>query len=435
MSHPTNITQLAAWLRLELEPGIGPVHARALIKVFGDAANVYEADIDALRAMGNERLACQLSQPLSRSREIAIEQTLRWSEQAENHILTPFHPCYPNRLAELEDAPIVLYVRGNLACLSQESLAIVGARQATADGRERAHGFARMLAERGYWIVSGLAHGIDAAAHRGAMSAQAVTGMTIAVMGTGVDIVYPPIHRSLADQIMQCGGALVSSMRLGTPALPVHFPRRNRIVAGLSMGVLVVEAALRSGSLITAREAADMGREVFAIPGSVRSTLSRGPHALIRQGAALVETPDDILAELGHQALASRSHLIRALPDLRSASAGESTQGQLPIDNTDFETDPPAAPSGTPPLTPSAQPPSSPPPTPALEPDSPVWHAIGYDPITEDAVLTRTRMRLADMQTQLLDLLLQGWVEQDATGRFCRSARDHAPRTSSGVST
>ena len=240
MSHPTDIHQLAAWLRLELEPGIGPVHARALIKVFGHASNVYSADMDELRALGSERLASQLAQPLSKLKEMTIEQALRWSEQAENHILTPFHPCYPKRLAELEDAPIVLYVRGNPACLSQESLAIVGARQATADGRERAHGFARMLAERGYCIVSGLAHGIDAAAHRGAMSASREAGMTAAVMGTGVDIVYPLSHRSLADEILKCGGALVSAMRLGTPALPVHFPRRNRIVAGLTMGVLVV---------------------------------------------------------------------------------------------------------------------------------------------------------------------------------------------------
>lgn len=435
MSHPSDIRQLAAWLRLELEPGIGPVHARALIKVFGHALNVYEADMEELRALGSETLASQLSQPLSKSKEMAIAQALRWSEQAENHILTPCHPCYPKRLAELEDAPIVLYARGNLASLSQDSLAIVGARQATADGRERALCFARMLAERGYCIVSGLAHGIDAAAHRGAMSAQGATGMTVAVMGTGVDIVYPPIHRSLADQIMQCGGALVSSMRLGTPALPVHFPRRNRIVAGLSMGVLVVEAALRSGSLITAREAADMGREVFAIPGSIRSALSRGPHALIRQGAVLVETAEDILEELGYQALASCSHLTREQSDLRVAPMGDCMQGQLPIDDTD----PPAATSGTPPPKPTPKPTPKPPPNPssakALEPDSPVWHAIGYDPITEDAVLKRTRMRLADMQTQLLDLLLQGWVEQDATGRFCRSARDLAPRTSSGVST
>lgn len=427
MSHPTDIRQLAAWLRLELEPGIGPVHARTLTKIFGHAANLYEADFDELRAQGSERLASQLSQPLSKSKEVAIEQALRWSEQAENHILTPFHPCYPKNLAELEDAPIVLYARGNLASLSQDSLAIVGARQATADGRERATRFARMLAERGYCIVSGLAHGIDAAAHRGAMSVQGDTGMTAAVMGTGVDIVYPSSHRSLADDILKCGGALVSAMRLGTPALPVNFPRRNRIVAGLTMGVLVVEAALRSGSLITAREAADMGREVFAIPGSIRSALSRGPHALIRQGAMLVETADDILEELEHHALASRSHLRRAQPDLRVLPLRASVQGQLSIDDTDIETDPPAAPA--------AKPPSSSPPGPALEPDSPVWHAIGYDPVTEDAVLKRTRMGLADMQTQLLDLMVQGWVEQDATGRFCRSARDHAPRTSPGVST
>ena len=429
MSHLNDFRRIAAWLRLELEPGIGPIHARYLIKAFGDAPNIYEASYDALRIQGSEKLASQLTQPLSKAKAAAIEQALRWSEQAENHILTPCHPLYPERLAKLDDAPIVLYARGNLACLKKDSLAIVGARQATADGRDRAFCFARLLAERGYCIVSGLAHGIDAAAHRGALSAQDETGTTVAVMGTGVDIVYPPSHRTLADEILKRSGTLISAMRLGTPALPVHFPRRNRIVAGVAKGVLVVEAALRSGSLITAREAADMGREVFAIPGSIRSTLSRGPHALIRQGAVLVESTDDILIELGQ--MPHPVSLTRAQTPLATPLEYDShpNQGVLPIPNAESWLGRSSPPNAKP------ESPSRGRDLPQMEPDSSVWHAIGYDPVTEDTVLRRTRMSLPEMQIQLLDLLVEGWVEKDATGRFCRSGRTRAIETSKGVTT
>ena len=420
MSHLTDFRQLAAWLRLELEQGIGPVHARSLIKTFGDASDIYEASYDALRIQVSEKLARQLTRPLSKSTAGALEHALRWSEQAGNHILTPCHPNYPERLAQLEDAPVVLYVRGNLACLNKDSLAIVGARQATADGRDRAHCFARLLAERGYCIVSGLAYGIDAAAHRGALVAEDKTGTTLAVMGTGVDMVYPTTHRALADEILRHDGALVSAMRLGTPALPVHFPRRNRIVAGLAKGVLVVEAALRSGSLITAREAADLGREVFAMPGSIRSPLSHGPHALIRQGAVLVETVDDIVQELDqtqHRISFPNDQMGQVTP-ARSGSSQQ--QGVLPIMDAAPEPRQDKAPSTESDLDPSDAVMN------AMEPDSPVWHAIGYDPVTEDTVLRRTRMSLPQMQTQLLDLLVQGRVEMDATGRFCRSGRNRA---------
>lgn len=429
MSHLPDLRQLAAWLRLELEPGIGPIHARSLIKIFGDAPDLYKASHDELRSRGSEKLASQISQPLSMAKKRAIEHALRWQDQPGNHILTPGHPCYPKKLAQLDDAPIVLYVRGNLACLNKEALAIVGARQATADGKERAMCFARLLANRGYCVVSGLAHGIDAAAHRGALSAQDGTGSTIAVMGTGVDIVYPPSHHGLADEILNRGGALISAMRLNTPALPVHFPRRNRIVAGLSAGVLVVEAALRSGSLITAREAADMGREVFAIPGSIRSALSRGPHALIRQGAVLVETADDILEELGQMVhpTSFTDHQVEQITPAQPCLPP--SQGVLPI----LDAQSWSRPSHTSPT--RSESPSRSISPPAIKPDSPVWHAIGYDPVTEDTVLRRTRMSLADMQTQLLDLLVQGWVEKDATGRIFRSDRALVNGTSKGVET
>lgn len=415
MSNLSDSRHLASWLRLELEPGIGPIHARSLLKVFGHAADVYDASYDELHRHGAEKLARQLSQPLTKAKDMAIAHALRWSEQPGNHILTPGHPGYPEILSQLDDAPIVVYVRGNLTCLKKDTLAIVGARQATADGKERATSFARLLADRGFCIVSGLAHGIDAAAHRGALSVPDQGGTTVAVMGTGVDIVYPPSHQGLADDILDRDGALISAMRLGTPALPVHFPRRNRIVAGLSRGVLVVEAALRSGSLITAREAAEMGREVFAIPGSIRSSLSRGPHALIRQGAVLTETVDDIMDELDPppRPASFKTSVTGRTPPAKPSPTP--TQGLLPMQDRGSPTRRGSAPSDEAGSRLNARG------LPDSEPDSPVWHAIGYDPITEETILRRTKMNLADMQTQLLDLLVQGWVEKDATGRFCRS--------------
>ncbi len=429
MSHLPDFRQLAAWLRLELEPGIGPIHARSLIKIFGDASNLYEASHDELRSRGSEKLTNQISQPLSVAKKRAIEHALRWQEEPGNHILTLGHPSYPKQLAQLDDAPIVLYVRGDLTCLNKGALAIVGARQATADGKERAMSFARLLADRGYSIVSGLAHGIDAAAHRGALSAQDETGTTVAVMGTGADIVYPPSHHALADDILSRGGALISAMRLGTPALPMHFPRRNRIVAGLSTGVLVVEAALRSGSLITAREAADMGREVFAIPGSIRSALSRGPHALIRQGAVLVETVDDIMEELGQPVHPTSFTNHQSAEMTHADSSFPPTQGVLPIPDAKPWRRPCNLSPTRPESTSRGISPTS------MEPDSPVWHAIGYDPVSEDTVLRRARISLAEMQTQLLDLLVRGWVEKDAAGRILRSGRSRAMETSKGVTT
>ena len=386
MTYPTDLSLAAAWLRLELEPGIGPIHARAIINACGTPANLYKMSQDELRQRLGPRLAVRIGQPLEPHDAQLIERALKWATQPDHHLLTPEHANYPNLLAQLDDAPIVLYARGILSCLQKDAVAVVGARHATADGKDRASNFSRQLASWGYCIVSGLAYGIDAAAHRGALSDTGRRGTTLAVMGTGIDVVYPSDHRALADDIVDQGGLLLSGLRLGTPALPAHFPRRNRIVAGLSKGVLVVEAALRSGSLITAREAADLGREVFAIPGSIRSSLSRGPHALIRQGAMLVETAEEIAQELGN------------LPT--AASSPMPTQTALPV----------------------------------VEPDSPVWRAIGYDPVTEDTILRRAGISAAEMQTQLLALLLQGRVEMDAAGRFCRTVSDCAQHTQNGAS-
>lgn len=224
------------------------------------------------------------------------EKDLAWVNQATCNILTCNDACYPKLLKETKSHPLLIFVRGNLDLLATHQIAIVGSRNPTSTGVAIAHEFAKELSGIGLTITSGLAMGIDAASHRGAL---AVSGNTIAVMGTGLDKIYPACNRRLADEIIDRGGALVSEFSPGTAARAIHFPMRNRIISGLSLGTLVVEATLRSGSLITARQAADQGREVFAIPGSIRNPLARGCHSIIRDGAKLVETIADIVEELG----------------------------------------------------------------------------------------------------------------------------------------
>jgi DNA processing protein len=362
---------LAAWLRLSLQPGIGAIHAQRLLQAFDDPRALYQASYATLRTLLSAPLATQLAQPLSQEDARYLERALRWSHEPGHALVTPAHPLYPERLRQMPDAPLVLYARGALRRLEQDALALVGARNATADGLDHAHAFALYLAQQGFTIVSGLAHGIDAAAHRGALEAGSEQGGTIAVLGTGADIIYPASHRSLAEDILSADGLILSEFELGRPALAAHFPKRNRIVAGLSLGVVVVEAALKSGSLITARLAVDMGREVFAIPGSIHSPLARGPHALIKQGAKLVESGADILAEL-------RPGVGR--PATRS----------------------PATPR-------------------ALAPSSPTWHAIGYDPITEDQLQRRTGLAPAQLQVELFTLELEGHIERRGHGQFVRT--------------
>lgn len=245
----------------------------------------------------------------------SVEQDLHWLEQPGNHLLHQDDPRYPPLLRQIPYPPPLLFVHGDPLCLQAPQLAIVGSRSPTPLGRETAHSFAAHLAGAGLVITSGLAFGIDAAAHQGALSGN---GSTIAVMGTSLDRVYPAKHRDLAHRIA-AHGALVSELPIGTPALAENFPRRNRLISGLALGVLVVEAATQSGSLITARLAAEQGREVFAIPGSIHNPLAKGCHALIRQGAKLVETATDILEELGSLAAAGAQPL--APPDPASAPA------------------------------------------------------------------------------------------------------------------
>ncbi|MFZ4791284.1 MAG: DNA-processing protein DprA [Candidatus Competibacteraceae bacterium] len=279
-------------------PGIGPVRFARLIEHFGSAAAAFaasRAELDTLE-LPNPALN-YLAAPDWRP----VEQDLAWLAQSGNHHLLSFDdPRYPLLLRHIAYPPPLLFVSGDPDCLRAPQLAIVGSRNPTPLGRETAHLFAAHLAGAGMVVTSGLAFGIDAAAHQGALSSG---GLTIAVMGTGLDRVYPAKHRELAHAIVE-RGALVSELPAGTVVTAENFPRRNRLISGLALGVLVVEAAIRSGSLITARLANEQGREVFAIPGSIHNPMAKGCHALIRQGAKLVETAADILEELGSLAAA-----------------------------------------------------------------------------------------------------------------------------------
>uniref|UniRef100_UPI002AFE9608 DNA-processing protein DprA n=1 Tax=Castellaniella sp. TaxID=1955812 RepID=UPI002AFE9608 len=295
-------TELRAWIRLSLEPELGAARIRLLLSVFGMPQHIVEATTGSLARYLDPALAARLRQPPGPDIQAAIDQALDWLRADGHHLLTLADPHYPRALYALADPPPILYAHGRLDILNRPMLAIVGARHATADGERNAHAFARHLALQGWCVVSGLASGIDGAAHAGALDAGEAGGGTLAVLGTGIDRVYPPAHHALAHRIAT-HGLLLSEFPLGTPGLPFHFPQRNRLVAALSQGVLVVEAAARSGSLITARLAGELGREVFAIPGSIHSPLSRGCHALIRQGAKLVESGQDIVEELRQGAL------------------------------------------------------------------------------------------------------------------------------------
>lgn len=295
-----------------------------------------------------------------------------WLEAPGNHLVALDDPRYPDLLRQIPDPPPVLYVHGDPELLGNLQLAIVGSRNPSRGGLENARAFASHLAGAGLTITSGLALGIDAEAHRGALAAG---GTTIAVTGTGLDRVYPARHHDLAHAIAE-HGALVSEFPPGTPPRPAHFPQRNRIISGLALGTLVVEAARRSGSLVTARHALEQGREVFAIPGSIHNPLARGCHALIRQGAKLVETAEDILEELG--ALAGA-----AVPEHATRTSPE----------------PPAS----------------------LDPEyQRLLDALGHDPVSIDDLVRRSGLTAESVSSMLLILELQGYVAPEAGGRYAR---------------
>jgi DNA processing protein len=285
---------LASWITLSQIPGLGNEGLRRLLQAFGSPEYILSASVSSLSEHVKPKVARAVVEGVDRS---VLDSVASWLNDPLNRILTVADSDYPQQLLNISDPPLLLYVKGRPDLLNTQSLAVVGSRSATAQGLRNAEAFAYSASNAGLCIVSGMAHGIDAAAHYGGLKGPA---SSIAVVGTGLDKVYPAANRDLAHSLAQ-HGAIISEFPLGTPPIAANFPRRNRIISGLSLGCLVVEASLQSGSLISARMALEQGREVFAIPGSIHSPQSKGCHALIKQGAKLVECAQDILEELGYR--------------------------------------------------------------------------------------------------------------------------------------
>jgi DNA processing protein len=360
-----------------LTEGVGPQTARELLSHFGLPENIFGANYSALQKCVNEKLALTLSSAPDDHIRKQIDTTLEWCKHPGNQVLTFADANYPSSLLTIADPPPVLYVKGRAELLNRKSIAMVGSRNATLQGIQNARRFAHVLSTAGLTVVSGLALGIDGAAHEGGLSEIATEGSTVAVTGTGLDLVYPAKHRELAHQIA-VHGCLVSEYPLGTPGIASNFPRRNRIISGLSQGVLVVEAAAQSGSLITARSALEQGRDVFAIPGSIHSPLSKGCHQLIRQGAKLVESAQDILEEIHVQNIPLKEKL--SSPHVAINTAVNS-------------------------VNPSAI-------------TNQLLHAAGHDPVSVDELASRTTMTMAEVQASLLELELEGRIERLASGMY-----------------
>ena len=374
---PLSPVSLSSWLTLAHAPGLHAGTLRPLLEQLGSAESILTASPAALRESGAAPAFADWVQS-RRQLDTTIASGLRWLEREGHHFVALGSAAYPPLLAEVSDAPVGLFVRGDPAVLSLPQLAIVGSRNPTAGGRDHAASFAAHLARCGLAITSGLALGIDAAAHRGALDAEG--GVTVAVCGTGLDVDYPPANSALAAAIAK-RGALVSEFPLGTPPLQLNFPRRNRIISGLALGTLVVEAALRSGSLITARLAAEQGREVFAIPGSIHNPLTRGCHQLIRQGAKLVETGDDIFAEL------------RALAGVLSSAAQAPVPGPQNVATA----------------------------SPVLDKGYEILlDALGFEPASVDVLVERTGFAADEVAAMLLILELDGKLESRPGGRYVR---------------
>jgi DNA processing protein len=360
----------ALWVALSLIDGLGSATLCQLLTAFGSPSGIFSASKSQLTHIVDDVIASAIQRGPDESK---VSPTLAWLSTAQNHLITLADSIYPAALLEIANPPAILYAKGNLDCLALPCIAMVGSRNATPQGEKNAEDFANNLSRQGLCIVSGMALGIDGAAHRGALKDN---GATIAVVGTGLDIVYPAKHRGLAHQIVS-EGLMISEFPLGTPSKASHFPRRNRIISGLSLGCLVVEANLDSGSLITARLAVEQGREVFAIPGSIHSPVAKGCHQLIKQGAKLVESTEDILSELRpllpHQPLVATDP-IGSLPKWANAS---------PQANT-------------------------------------VLDSMGFDPIHFDTLLALTGLTVSALSTMLTVLELDGKVSPLQGGQFQR---------------
>jgi DNA processing protein len=389
--------ELAAWLRLTLADGVGNITARKLLAAFGLPMAVFAQNATALRHFASEAQAkALLSSP--EGLDALTQATLDWLAGAARdgvarHMVTLADPLYPRALLALDDPPLVLYVTGAQSLLAQlatkeiaNDMAIVGSRNPTPQGELNARSFAKSFAEAGMHVVSGLALGVDGAAHMGALDAfeasPRTSGSTIAVVGTGLDRVYPKKHYELAHRIAT-HGLIVSEFPVGTPPLAANFPKRNRIISAFTQGTLVVEAAVKSGSLITARLAAEQGKDVFAIPGSIHSALSKGCHLLIKQGAKLVESAQDVLEELQYPV------------PLGAGAAAVTADHSDDTSAADMDSDGTGAAAA-------------------------LLDAIGHDPVSLDALIARTGMDAATLQARLLELELDHQVARLPGGLFQR---------------
>lgn len=385
---------LDALLKLHALPGpVAP--RRALLARQGTPSAAFAAGRRAWREAGLDE-AQMLA--LERADEVALTPARAWLAQPEHHLLGWHDPAYPPQLRRLSSPPLALLVDGDPALLWHPSVAVVGSRAPTAGGRDNARQFARNLADAGFAVASGLAAGIDTAAHEGALAAP--SGLTIAVLGTGPDLAYPRENAGLRDRIA-ARGAVVSEHLPGTQARPSHFPSRNRILAGLSLGTLVVEAALRSGALITAKQAADAGREVFALPGSIHNPLTRGCHQLIRDGAALVETADEVIAAVLPVAANLAATLRNRLDGPISAPAEAKTASAAPVllDDPDYHN---------------------------------LWTVLGHDPTGMDRLIERSGLTAAELSSMLLVMELEGLVS-NRHGRYTRKTLSpNAPDAGAG---
>ena len=323
-------TDVALWISLHFIPGLGNVGICQLLSKFGSPEAIFSANSQQLREVVDDDIAQRISSGVNTN---LIQPTLDWLKKDNTQIVTLADETYPQALLEINNPPALLYAIGDLKWLNHPSVAIVGSRNSTPQGEKNAEDFAASLCQYGLCVVSGMALGIDAAAHRGAMKAN---GATIAVVGTGLDIVYPAKHRDLAHKIAE-RGLILSEFPLGTPSKAQNFPRRNRIISGLSLGCLVVEANVDSGSLITARMALEQGREVFAIPGSIHSPVAKGCHQLIKHGAKLVENTEDIIEELKNL-LPYVSPLGLLVENSQNVPEPNTVLGSMGFDPIDFET-------------------------------------------------------------------------------------------------
>lgn len=368
-------SSLDAWLRLTLIPGVGGESQRKLLTAFGLPEAVFSAGYDALRCVVGSKTARLL---LEADNSQAVAAARQWAQTSDQYIVTLADTTYPRALLDIADPPTLIYVRGRLDLLQRPALAIVGSRNPTPQGIKNAENFSAALAQSGLIIVSGLALGIDTAAHQAALSVQ---GDTIAVIGTGIDRIYPARNLDLARKIVK-QGCIISEFPLGTPAAAYNFPRRNRLISGLARGVLVVEAAAESGSLITARLAGEQGKEVFSIPGSIHSPQARGCHKLIKQGAKLVETVQDILEELDwHDQYSEKDQASAFSPPAPSVTAT--------VQETRTDTDELLA-------------------------------LIGFDPCSIDELAARSGLSIEILSQQLLQLELDGRLANLPGGRFQR---------------